>query len=60
MSEPPKPPRGPGRPRKDAPLSPVTAWVPPAVHDRLLRLAKQHDQSVSGVLRTVLVLKLAP
>jgi len=58
MTEP-KPPRGPGRPRKDEPLSPVTTWVSPAVHDRLLRLARQQDQSVSGVLRNVLILKLS-
>lgn len=62
MSQPPAkpdPPRGPGRPPKDDRLFPVTAWVPPALHQRLLRLASQHDQSVSGVVRQVLIVKLS-
>lgn len=47
-----------GRPRAKSPLTPVTAWISPRVHDRLARLAIKHDVSVSSVVRRVIVLAL--
>ena len=47
-------PRRPGRPRVAEPLKPVTAWVPPAYLDRLDKLARKHDVSVSKLVCRVI------
>lgn len=51
-----------GRPRTVCPLgeagSRVTTYLPATYHDRLIKLAQQHDQSVSAVLRSLLILRL--
>ncbi len=53
------PARGPGRPRQEIPLTSLTTWIPPVLHDRLMQIAQQRDQSVSSLVRQVLILKLS-
>jgi WhiB family redox-sensing transcriptional regulator len=47
-----------GRPRVDEPGSTITVYVKASDHDRLIRLAEQHEQSVSALVRTLLSLRL--
>jgi len=54
----PVPPRGRGRPRVEAPLERVSTRIPTPHYDRLVRLANKRDQSVSALIRQLLVLKL--
>lgn len=49
-----------GRPRLAEPTSPVTTWVPPSTHDRLIKIARARDASVSAVVRELLHLRLPP
>jgi hypothetical protein len=53
-----KPPAKRGRPREDLPSARVTTWIRTPDYDRLLALAKQHETSLSGVVRDLLKLKL--
>jgi len=54
--------RSPGRPRTvcadNQPSSTVTAYLPAAYHDRLVKLAQLNDQSVSATVRQLLILRL--
>lgn len=47
-----------GRPPVEQPLSHVSTRLPPAYHDRLVKLAKHQDKSVSALVRDLLTLKL--
>lgn len=47
-----------GRPRLDEPGSTVSTWLRPAEHDRLIRLAQKHEQTVSQLVRSLLILRL--
>lgn len=53
---PPKPANRGGRPKAPEPGARVTTWVRSAEYDRLLRLAKAREQSLSGVVRDLLKL----
>lgn len=50
--------RGRGRPRVDEPRSTVCTWVPASYHDRLVRVAKARETSVSQLVRSLLILRL--
>jgi len=50
-------PRRRGRPRVE-PHYPVTTWLPGDDYDRLLRLAKGQDASVSATVRRLLILRV--
>jgi hypothetical protein len=55
----PEPPHhAPGRPRADEPGASVSTWLRAEDHDRLIRLAQQHDMPVSALVRRLLELKL--
>ena len=48
-----------GRPKASDPKgSSVTTWIGKAEHDQLIRLANQHETSVSSLVRSLLMLKL--
>lgn len=47
-----------GRPRVDEPRSSVSVWLPAHAHDRLIQLAKKHEQSISATVRELLRLRL--
>jgi len=47
-----------GRPRAAVPHSQITAWVPTAVHDRLVRMATARDVSVSRLVNRIVLLQL--
>lgn len=49
---------GRGRSRVARPLAPVTAWLPPQHYERLVRIAQQRDQSVSSLVRNILIFRL--
>lgn len=55
-----KEPRGRGRPRVEEPRSTVSTWLPARTHDQLIRLARQHEQSISATVRQLLILRLPP
>jgi hypothetical protein len=46
--------RKPGRPRGQEPHTRLTAWVPSAHYDHLITLAKRRNQSLSGLVASVL------
>jgi len=50
--------RRPGRPPVDEPRSSVSIWLRTCDRDRLVRLARLHEKSVSQILREVLTLRL--
>jgi hypothetical protein len=54
----PTPSRGPGRPKAQEPLVPVTTWVREREYFRLCRLAEKRDQNVSRLIRSLLILRL--
>jgi hypothetical protein len=60
MSEPtkPEPPRPRGRPPADEPGARLTTWVRASEYDRLCKLAQKRDQSVSALVRSLLILRL--
>jgi len=58
MTDDPKPKRAGGRPRAIDPGSRLSAWVRERDHDRLVRIAKRNDQSVSSLVRQLLALKI--
>jgi hypothetical protein len=47
-------PRKPGRPPKPDRGSRVSAWLSQSEHDQLVALARQRDESVSALVRTIL------
>lgn len=48
-----------GRPRVEQPLSaPVSAWVRPNEYERLVKMAHLRDQTVSALVRSLLITKL--
>lgn len=48
-----------GRPRANLPLrSSVSTWVTQQEHDRLCQIAIRHGESVSSLLRRVIVLSI--
>jgi hypothetical protein len=47
-----------GRPRVMEPRATVCTWLPAAQHDRLIRLAKQREISVSALLRSMVIFSL--
>lgn len=55
-SDPPR--RQRGRPRVEEPRSTVSTWLPAHAHDRLIRLAKREEQSISATIRQLLILRL--
>lgn len=50
--------RGPGRPRAAEPGSRLTTWIPGTTHDRLIALANRRGESVSALVRQLLILRL--
>lgn len=50
--------RRPGRPRAAKEGSTVSVWVSTTLHDRLIKIANQNGQSVSGLVRSLLLLKI--
>jgi hypothetical protein len=55
-----KEPRQRGRPKVDEPRASVSTWLPASEHDRLIKLAQKHEQSISSMVRSLLMLKLPP
>lgn len=47
-----------GRPRVLETSAAVTTWLPAKEHDRLIRIANEHEISVSALVRRVLILTL--
>jgi hypothetical protein len=47
-----------GRPKSAEPLVPVTTWVKPSEYDKLCRTALKHDQKLSVLVRSLLILRL--
>lgn len=47
-----------GRPPAPEPRSTVCTWVPSRLHDKLIDLAKQHNVSVSTMVRTMLLTQI--
>lgn len=47
-----------GRPPVSEPLSYVGTRLPPQYHDRLIKLAKHQEKSVSALVRDLLTLRL--
>ena len=58
MKRPLEDPRPRGRPRLDVKGSSVSTWLSPGEHDRLIRLAKMRELSVSALVRDLLNIKL--
>ncbi len=44
-------PRRLGRPKSEEPGTSLTAWIPASEYDRILKLAKQSEQSISAFVR---------
>jgi hypothetical protein len=51
-------PRRRGRPRVSEPRSTVSTWLPAHAHDRLIQIAKREEQSISAVVRQLLIFRL--
>jgi len=47
-----------GRPRVEEPGTSMTVWVRVSEYDRICRMAQQRDQTVSSLVRQLLILKL--
>lgn len=47
-----------GRPPGEEPGSPVMTWLRQSEHDRLIRLANSREQTVSSLVRSLLILRL--
>jgi hypothetical protein len=47
-----------GRPPASEPRSTVSVWLPASAHDRLIRLAKAQEKSISEVVRQLLKIQL--
>lgn len=53
-----QPPKQIGRPKAPEPGSAVTVWMRQSEHDRLVKLAKEQDRSVSACARELLTRRL--
>jgi hypothetical protein len=51
-------PRKRGRPRLDESGASVSTWLPPGDHDKLIKLAREQEKSISALVRQLLTLKL--
>jgi len=47
-----------GRPRAPEPGATVCAWLSASDHDRLVRLAQSREQSVSALVRSLLIMRI--
>ncbi len=47
-----------GRPHAEEPSTTVMTWVRVSEYDRLVKLANQREQSLSALVRSLLVLRL--
>lgn len=47
-----------GRPPVQEPRQSVSAWLPASLHDQLIDLAKREERSISGMIKTLLILRL--
>ena len=47
-----------GRPASEEPHTTVTAYIPVSQYDRIVKLANKRDQSVSSLVKQLLVLRL--
>lgn len=47
-----------GRPRAEQEMTTISTWIPASYHDRLIRLANKREQSVSSLVRQLLILRL--
>ena len=47
-----------GRPRVDEPGASVSTWLRPGEHDKLIKLAREQEQTISALVRHLLTLKL--
>lgn len=47
-----------GRPKSPEPRTPVTTWVKPSEYERLRKLARANDQSVSSLVSSLLKLRI--
>jgi hypothetical protein len=56
--DPPALPRKRGRPPSPEPGVSIGVWLPVSVADRLIRLARERDESVSGLIKTLLSFRL--
>jgi hypothetical protein len=52
------PPTRRGRPRAEEPMTTLSTRVPTAAYDRLVRIANMRNESVSSLVRSLLVLRL--
>jgi|SoimicMinimDraft_17_1059745.scaffolds.fasta_scaffold78703_2 hypothetical protein len=60
MDKPADPPPKRGRPPVAEPGSSVSTWLRQGEHDELIRLAQQHDTTVSSLVRQWLKLRITP
>jgi hypothetical protein len=52
-------PRGPGgRPNAPEPGTRLSTWVPASYHNQLARVARERDQTVSSLVRQLIILRL--
>lgn len=56
----PKPIKRPGRPRNHQQKTSLSTWVPVECYDRLARVARNRNESVSAVVARVLVCVVLP
>jgi len=49
-----------GRPKAPEPSTKLSTWVSTRQYDQLVKLSKQREQSLSGLVRDLLTLKLQP
>jgi hypothetical protein len=47
-----------GRPRVDEPGASVSTWLRPGEHDKLVRLAREQEKTISALVRQWVTLKL--
>lgn len=53
-----EPPPRRGRPTVEAPMTSISIRVPPAAHDRWVRIASRADKTLSELIRDVLILRV--
>jgi hypothetical protein len=49
-----------GRPKAVEPCTSLSVWFPCREYDRLVKIANQREQSVSSLVRSMLILRLKP
>ena len=50
--------RPPGTRTISEPRATVSVWLPASAHDRLIKFARDHEQSISATVRQLLILRL--